>query len=30
MVDTPQGTRAKKYCYWFNAQYVKNIIDNEI
>lgn len=30
LVDTPNGTRAKKYCYWFNAQYVKNIIDNEI
>lgn len=30
MVDTPNGTKAKKYCYWFNAKYVKNIIDNEI
>ena len=30
LVDTPNGTRAKKYCYWFNAEYVKNIIDNEI
>lgn len=30
MIDSPKGTRAKKYCYWFNAQYVKNIIDNEI
>lgn len=30
MVDTPSGTKAKKYCYWFNAQYVKNIIENEI
>lgn len=30
MVDTPYGTKAKKYCYWFNAKYVKNIIDNEI
>ena len=30
MVDTPNGTKAKKYCYWFNAQYVKNIIENEI
>lgn len=24
MVDTPNGTKAKKYCYWFNAKYVKN------
>ena len=30
MVDTPNGTKAKKYCYLFNAKYVKNIIDNEI
>lgn len=30
MVETPHGTKAKKYCYWFNAKYVKNIIDNEI
>lgn len=30
MVDTPYGTKAKKYCYWFNAKYVKNIIDNEL
>lgn len=30
LVDTPYGTKAKKYCYWFNAKYVKNIIDNEI
>lgn len=30
MVDTPNGIKAKKYCYWFNAKYVKNIIDNEI
>lgn len=30
LVDTPNGTKAKKYCYWFNAKYVKNIIDNEI
>ncbi len=25
---TPQGTRAKKYCYWFNNDYVKTIINN--
>lgn len=30
MVDTPNGTKAKKYCYWFNAKYVKDIIENEI
>lgn len=30
LVDTPNGTKAKKYCYWFNAQYVKNIIENEL
>ena len=30
LVDTPNGTKAPKYCYWFNAKYVKNIIDNEI
>ena len=30
LVDTPNGTKAKKYCYWFNAQYVKKIIENEI
>ena len=30
LVDTPHGTKTKKYCYWFNASYVKNIIENEI
>ena len=30
LVDTPNGTKAKKYSYWFNAQYVKNIIENEL
>ena len=30
MVESPNGTKVKKYCYWFNAQYVKNIIENEI
>lgn len=30
MVETPHGTQAKKYCYWFNAKYVKNIIEHEI
>ena len=26
--DNPHGGRADKYCYWFNAAYVKNIIEN--
>ena len=30
VVNTPNGSKAKKYCYWFNAQYVKKIIENEI
>lgn len=30
IVETPHGHKAKKYCYWFNAKYVKNIIENEI
>lgn len=30
MVNTPNGTKAKKYCYWFNAKYMKDIIENEI
>lgn len=30
MTLNPNGGEAKKYCYWFNAKYVKNIIDNEI
>ncbi|MCR5131522.1 MAG: hypothetical protein K6C10_08710 [Prevotella sp.] len=24
----PNGGYAKKYCYWFNSEYVKNIIEN--
>ena len=30
MTENPNGGMAKKYCYWFNARYVRNIIDNEI
>lgn len=30
MVELPDGSKARKYCYWFNAKYVKNIIDNEV
>ena len=26
----PNGGFANKYCYWFNAKYVKEIIDNEL
>ena len=26
MAETPQGGRAKKYCYWLNRNYVLNII----
>lgn len=25
----PNGGFCDKYCYWFNAEYVKQIIDNE-
>lgn len=28
MMKTPQGGRAKKYCYWLNRQYVLNIVSN--
>lgn len=24
----PNGGLCDKYCYWFNAQYIKQIIDN--
>lgn len=27
MAPNPHGGWTKKYCYWFNAEYVKNIID---
>lgn len=26
----PHGGKARKYCYWFNAKYVKQIIEHEI
>lgn len=26
----PNGGKVDKFCYWFNAKYVKNIIENEI
>ena len=28
MAPTPDGKEAKKYCYWFNNDYVREIIDN--
>lgn len=30
MARNPNGGEVKKYCYWFNAAYVRNIIENEI
>ncbi len=27
LVQNPHGGQAEKYCYWFNASYVKRIID---
>ncbi len=30
LTDNPNGGKAKKYCYWFNAKYIKKIIDNEL
>lgn len=30
MTKTPNGGMAKKYCYWFNQKYIKNIIENEL
>lgn len=30
MTLSPNGVMVKKYCYWFNAAYVRNIIENEI
>ena len=26
----PNGGRAQKYCYWFNAGYIREIVENEI
>ena len=28
LAPTPEGKGAKKYCYWFNNDYVREIIDN--
>lgn len=28
LVPNPNGGFVKKYCYWFNSEYVKNIIEN--
>ena len=28
LAPTPDGKGAKKYCYWFNNDYVRDIIDN--
>ena len=30
LAPTPNGKMAKKYCYWFNNDYVREIIDNHI
>lgn len=29
LTKNPNGGTAKKYCYWFNAEYVKHIIEHE-
>ncbi len=30
LTDNPNGGKAKKYCYWFNAKYVRQIVENEL
>lgn len=30
MTPNPHGGMVRKYCYWFNAQYVKHIIEDEL
>lgn len=30
MTENPNGGMVKKYCYWFNQKYVKNIVANEL
>ena len=30
MAENPNGGLAKKYAYWFNQKYVRNIIENEL
>lgn len=27
--ENPHGGKCQKYCYWFNAEYVKSILDNQ-
>ncbi|MDO4995118.1 MAG: Sau3AI family type II restriction endonuclease [Bacteroidales bacterium] len=29
LANTPHGTKARKYCYWFNSEYVTSIIEQE-
>ena len=28
LVDNPHGGKVKKYCYWFNKEYVREIVNN--
>lgn len=30
LTPNPNGGMTKKFCYWFNAKYVKKIVDNEL
>ena len=30
LTANPNGGTVRKYCYWFNQKYIKNIIDNEL
>lgn len=30
LTPNPNGGTVRKYCYWFNQKYIKNIIDNEL
>ena len=30
LAPTPNGIGAKKFCYWFNNDYVREIIENRI
>ena len=30
LAPTPSGGMAKKYCYWFNKSYVKQIVETEL
>ena len=29
VTENPNGGTAKKYCYWFNREYIKQIVDTE-